>query len=597
MTKLKQALWSAAGMLMGAALLSMVPIAGHAQDRSSGAVGTIQAADPTQQGDGTMGSAAAAAKNRGALPFSAATAQRKAAADRAHAEAMRSGALRPASPSELAPANGIPASPKTPAIVCPPPGPSCLNFAGQSGGSAATNVSPPGTAGAIGPTRYIQAVNTNVRIYDRTGTGTPVLVGSGTLNKLADNSSTVTSRDPQVIWDATTNRFYYVMNSHFSATDNKLAFGFSKTDSPSSKTDSPSDFTTHWCHYYFNYGARFPDYPRLGDNYSFIIIGVNGYKSSTNTIPANYLGSDIVAISKPAAGTTCPAASKFKIGIKQDLRDTSTSKKRVFTPVPANQIDDNSTGYVVAISGDLPSSYLWFFNVTRNSSTGLPVFGSARAVAVASYDIPPSATQPADTRLLDTLDARNTQAVQAINPARGTKQSFWTQHTVANGIGSGVRWYEINPHPDTPVVLRGGTITAPNSFLFNAAISPDRKKNESTPKGCLEPCFGNSFVIHYNVSSKLNNINPRIIAGSSRNGATLTYLSIRPGVGPYRDFTCPSPGDICRWGDYAAATPDPNPPSTVTDRGVVWGTNQFSGVTSPNTADANWRTRIFAVQP
>ncbi len=42
-------------------------------------------------------------------------------------------------------------------------------------------------------------------------------------------------------------------------------------------------------------------------------------------------------------------------------------------------------------------------------------------------------------------------------------------------------------------------------------------------------------------------------------------------------------------------TPDPVPPAGGT--GVVWGTNQFSGVVAPSPNDSNWTTQIFAVKP
>lgn len=537
--------------LAAAATLSIMTIAAQAQ--------TLTAADPNEQGDGTLSVAAAWAMSHGALPTSAADVAAKAAANRAHDAAVRSGALRPASPSELAAAGGAAPSAKAPIIV------GGHNFAGQS----SVNSSPTDSTGAIGTTRYIQTINSIVRIYNRT---THAAIGSGTLNQLANNASTVNSFDPQIIWDPSTKRFYYAMDSVFSSTNNKLAFGFSKTA-------SPANVTTDWCHYYYSYGTPFPDYPKLGDSFYFIIIGVNVFNPS-------FVGSDIVAISKPAAGTTCPAASTFKKGKKVNLKDTGNNQ--VVTPVPSQQVDNNATGYVVTRNGALPATKLWFFNVTRGG-TGLPVFGNARGVTVASYTVPADATQPTYTQKLDTLDARNTQAVQARNPDRGTVQSFYTQHTIASGTVSAVRWYEINPAPATPVVLRSGNLAATNSFIFNGAISPDRKKNGATV------AFGDSFVEQHNASSSINAIVPRIVAGSSFNGGAVTFATVINGVGPYRDFTCPTSGSTCRWGDYSAATPDPAP--TTVGRGEVWGTNAYSGVVNPSTALANGRTRIFALQP
>ena len=524
----------------------------------------IAEADPRERGDGTMGPAAAAALRYGPLPMNAAHVAAKREANRARLDALRSGLLRRATPSELVAAGGAAWTPKAPVII------GGHNFAGQSGLTG----SPPDTTGAIGPSRYIQLVNNQAAIYNRNN---HAVIGSGTLNELAKVGAGVNSFDPQIIWDPTTKRFYYVMDSIFSASDNRLSWGFSKTA-------SPNNLTSAWCHYTLKYGTPFPDYPKLGDSKFFIIIGVNTFANNSG----GFIGSDIIGISKPPAGTTCPKANTFLRRIKKDLRDTSNNQ--VFTPVPANQIDTFNRGYVVARNGSLASNMLWFFTVTREVGTGKPQIGNARGVAVANYTLPPNADQPTFTQVLDTLDARPTQAVQAINPSRpGDPLSFWTQHTIASGSVSAVRWYEINPKPATPVVLRSGTILAPNTFFFNAAISPDRRVD-----GAIRE-FGNSFVMNYNVSSDANNIDPRIVAASSVNGGAVATKLIRNGVGPYRDFTCPSPGNLCRWGDYSAATPDPKP--SITGRGVVWGTNQFSGVTNPPAGGVNWRTRIFALRP
>lgn len=546
-----------------AAAFSFVAFAAQAQENGAVRGLTIRPADPTEQGDGTMGPAARRAKEHGPLPFSDADVAAKAAANRAREEAEKSGGAPspfPLSPAERAPAGKMAAGPSAPVVV------GGFNRPGLS----AVDSSPPDTTGAIGPKSFVQLVNGRAGIFNRT---TGVVIGSGTLDQLAGVAASVDSFDPQVIWDPTTNRFYYTMDSIFSSTNNRLSFGFSKSD-------NPSNVTTDWCHYTLGFGAKFPDFPKLGDSRFFTIIGVNSFNPG-------FVGSDLIAISKPPAGITCPAARTFKIGKKLSLVDSGGVNK-VFTPVPANQIDTSATGFVVARNGALPSTKLWFFNVTRNATTGFPVFGLARGVTVASYEIPPDATQPTFTQVLDTSDTRNTQAVQAVDTRLG-KFSFWTQHTIAKGTLSAVRWYEIDPVPATPVVLRSANISNSTSFFFNAAISPDRRAEGANR------AFGTSFVIEYNVSGKLSDIYPRIVAGSSVNGGALSLRLVKNGVGPYRDFTCQAARSTCRWGDYSAATPDPKP--TIVGRGVVWSTNQFSGVVDPPPGDVNWRTQIFALEP
>jgi hypothetical protein len=511
-----------------------------------------------------MSPAARQALTRGPLPMSQAHVDQKRAADREYEAAVAAGRMRPSGlrPAE---AGGPGAAAQAPAVV------GGLSFAGLSD----PNLSPSDSTGTIGTTRYIQTVNAQVGIFDRTTNAT---IATGTLNQLAGNGGGVSSFDPQIMWDPTTNRFYYLMDSIFSSAHHKLAFGFSKTGRPA--TVSSAD----WCQYTIDYGSTFPDFPKLGDSRYFIIFGVNTYNNSDV-----FLGSDILALSKPPTGTTCPDFSTFKFATKTNIKDSSN--RQTFTPVPANQVDNNVAGFVVAQDGALSATKLWFYKVTRNATTGMPVFGAARGLTVPTYTIPPSATQPTFGQKIDTSDARPTQAVQAINPDRSGIQSFWTQHTVKHPSEprSVVRWYEIDPAPATPVLLRTGSIGSSGNFFFNASISPDRRKDNATVQ------FGDSFVINYNVSSKVNNISPGIVSASSVSGAGLTFSSIKPAVGPYRDFTCPTPADVCRWGDYSSAMPDPRP--TTAGRGEVWITNQYSGVASPSTSSADWRTWIAAVQP
>ena len=115
-----------------------------------------------------------------------------------------------------------------------------------------TAVGPSDSTGAIGPTRYIELVNRKFAIYNRTS-NTPI--SSGSLGSLVGSIANVF--DPQVIWDPSTKRFYYVADNVFSSSDNRLSIGFSKTSSPNSAAD--------FCKYEIRFGSRFPDYPKLGD--------------------------------------------------------------------------------------------------------------------------------------------------------------------------------------------------------------------------------------------------------------------------------------------------------------------------------------------
>ncbi|MDQ3987494.1 MAG: hypothetical protein M3280_13480 [Actinomycetota bacterium] len=427
---------------------------------------------------------------------------------------------------------------------------------------------PSDSTGAIGTQRYVETVNSQVGIYDRSLN----LINQDTLvNWWAQPGSN--SFDPQVIWDPTTNRFYYAGDSVFSSTDNRLSFGFSKTA-------APNNATSDWCHYQVAYGASFPDYPKLGDSKFFVIIGVNVFTGGT------FSGSDILAIGKAPPGTTCPDASTFEFGIEQDIMVGADVQ---FTPVPANEIDTNKNGWVLSRPAALPADDLGRFKVSRNSTTGNPIIQNpGTPIAVASYTLPPNAPQKDGTFNLDTSDARLTQAVAAVDPSRDRKLHVWTQHAIAGGAGSRERWYEVNPAAAT--VARSGTVQHDSLYVFNGAISPDRVVNGTTR------AFGRNMVLGFSTSSATTYPAIRMV-GRRGNDPTSGFVLVKNSPGHNEDFGCPVNG-FCRWGDYSAATPDPKADvSKATGRIYLSNMWTADADTTGGTSGASWRTWNWAARP
>ncbi len=83
------------------------------------------------------------------------------------------------------------------------------------------NSGPSDSTGAIGTTRYVELVNQKFAIYSRTSN---VPLSTGTLAGLTGAAAGANVFDPQVIWDPSTNRFFYVTDTVFSDTDNRLGF-------------------------------------------------------------------------------------------------------------------------------------------------------------------------------------------------------------------------------------------------------------------------------------------------------------------------------------------------------------------------------------
>jgi hypothetical protein len=374
--------------------------------------------------------------------------------------------------------------------------------------------------------------------------------------------------DPQVIWDPGTNRFYYSGLILVSPTDNQLTFGFSKTGSPNGAAD--------FCHYTIDFGTQLPDFPKLGDTLNFDLIGANVFSSATGS----FVGSDLVAITHPPAGTTCPAASTFGLTVKQGLRNADGTL--AFTPVPANQTDSSGIGWVVANSS--LSTQLSLFKVTKAADGSAVIQSSGTNLGVASFSTPPNAPQSGVASTLDTSDARLTQAVSAVDPARGTsgRLAIWTQHTVAGGAGSEVRWYEIDPFADR--LFQQGKATSTSLLFFNGGISPNRMVNSGTK------AFGSDMAMSFNASS--SSVHPSIrMVSKIGTGAQSAPVLVRSSPASLNDFGCsPAP---CRWGDYAGASPDPTPPAGSSR---VWMVNEWVAATGSSVA-SGWGSRIFEVAP
>lgn len=423
--------------------------------------------------------------------------------------------------------------------------------------------SPSDSTGAIGPNSYIENVNANATIYDRTGTP---LANSALDTWWGEDGAS--AFDPQVMWDAATNRFYYTGDVIFSSSDNRLSFGFSTTANPTTFTG------VDWCRYQVTYGSKFPDYPKLGDSRDFAIIGVNVFGGNS------FLRSDIVGLSKPGPGSTCPDPNTIKLGIGGPLTANGASQ---FTPVPANEIDSNPTGYVITRSDKLPGSTIGVFTVTK-AADGSPIINTTGAsVTVPSFGIPANAPQSGTSATLDTSDTRFPQAVAAVDPVHGGKLRIWTQHAVAGGAGSAQRWYEINPRAAT--LVQSGTVKNASLFLFDGAISPDRVVNDTAKS------YGGNMVMSFVTSGSATF--PTIQMVSKRADLRMSSMvSVHASPGADTDFTCTPPP--CRWGDYAAATPDPAA-STTGQTGVVWLTSMWTLRSS--SATTAWQTWNWSAKP
>ena len=459
-------------------------------------------------------------------------------------------------------------------------GPTVTTYANVSpsfDGTYQTGVAPPDTTGAAGPDRYIETINTSYAIYGKTGS----LLNSGSLSALTGISGGIfgySLSDPQMMWDAATQRFYYTAVFYDAFLSNMgLAIGWSKTPAPASSSD--------FCKYTIGFGADLPDYPKLGDSQDFLMVGYNVFANGASS----YAGSEFTMVNKPPAGSACAAPSQFAVHFSPTLHNGDTSLAA--TPVPANLVDDgNGAGYVVAnadLSTTAQATFASVWSVTTGppDSNGIvtPVVNGPVTATVASYRMPANAPQSGSSYLLDTLDGRFEAAVAATDPGHGNVTALWTAHAVLGGAGAEERWYEINPANGQ--VLQNGTVGASTLYAWNGAISPDRANTGSAG------AFGDSMAISVSTSSSATY--PAIQLAWKTGASPQSPLSpLVQASGPNVDFSC-STSSPCRWGDYSGASPDP---AATGSTGRVWLANQYN-LAGGSTSSTSWRTRVFAVTP
>jgi hypothetical protein len=439
----------------------------------------------------------------------------------------------------------------------------------QSGGT------PPDTTGAAGPDRYIETINTSYSIYSKTGSA----INSGSLSALTGISGGIfgySLSDPQMMWDAGTQRFYYTAVFYDAFLLNTgLAIGWSKTAAPASSSD--------WCKFTIGFGGDLPDYPKLGDSQDFLMVGYNLFSNGAST----YAGSEFTTVNKPPAGSTCPSASQFAVHFSPTLHNADASSAS--TPVPANLVDDsNGAGYVVA-NADLTTvssanfASIWSVTKGPNDANGIPtpVISGPATATVDPYSMPANAQELGSTFRLDTIDGRFEAAVAATDPGNGNVTALWTAHAVFGGAGAEERWYEFNA--STGAVLQHGTVGSPSLYVWNGAISPDRAGSS----------FGDSMAMSVSTSSSTTYPAIQFVwkKGSTSTTSQSAMTKLVQANAPNVDFSCSSTA-ACRWGDYSGASPDPAATGTV---GRVWLGNQYN--LSGSTSSTSWRTWIFGVTP
>jgi hypothetical protein len=413
-----------------------------------------------------------------------------------------------------------------------------LNFDGLSANGSA----PPDTNGAVGATQFVQWVNTEFAVFDKS-TG-QVVYGPAAGNSLwtGFGGGCEFSNDGDIVAQ------YDKLNSRW------VMSQFAISSTPFLQcvaVSTTSDATGSYNRYAFQQ-PNFNDYPKIG-------IWPDAYYASFNMFDQSdtFIGSRACAFDS-ASMLAGLAATQQCFQLSANFGGLLPSDVDGTTPPPAG-----SPNYYMAFDSDLTSLDVWQFHIDFQNS-GNTTFSGPVNVPVAPFTeacgggtcIP----QPGTSQTLDSLGDRLMYRLAYRN--FGDHEALVGNHSVTNGSSVAVRWYEIQSPGSGPTIYQQGTFAPDSSYRWMGSMAMDH---------------AGDIALGYSVSDG-SNVHPAIRYAGRVPGDPLGSLeseaSIFEGTG--------AQSGLARWGDYSAMSVDP------VDDCTFWYTNEYL----PSNGSFNWATRI-----
>jgi hypothetical protein len=449
-------------------------------------------------------------------------------------------------PSKVSP-SGIAAG------AAPAPGPDMsfdgLDFATWGAGH------PPDENGDVGPTYYIQTVNTSIGIYDKS-TGSRVaaftfdaFMSQGNFGNLCDTDN---FGDPVVLYDSFENR-WFITDFAF-----KLDGSGNVVNPPGalqcfavSKSGDP--VTGGWNFYSIAAPGALNDYPKVGVWPDGIYMSANmfGYPAS-----GSYEGYHVWALNKQQMYAGAPTVQV--IDFAGDPSD--------FTVIPANARLEvgtpplGSSEYFVSTEQFLNALSIYKFHADWDKPSTSTFTGPLTQLQPNCWPnaTPANASTPAN--------AADVLAIRAMAQAQYTNisgaESLWVDHTVERGVSATnttcnattggnatVRWYQAN--------VTGGTVAA--NVVQGSTFDPEGTNTFFRFMPSLAVDRAGDLAIGYTKSNSTTN--PQIkyagrLAGDPTNTLGQSEQTLINGTGA-QNGNCG--GAACvRWGDYSGMALDPN---------------------------------------
>ncbi|MHB8245583.1 MAG: IPT/TIG domain-containing protein [Acidimicrobiales bacterium] len=406
--------------------------------------------------------------------------------------------------------------------------------------------SPPDTQLAVGPTAAVEAVNSELSIWSKTGSA----VMHKSLSAFFSVPSGYSFTDPRILYDAASMRFFLSGLAFDAAWDSIVYIAVSDT------TDPAGSWTLYTV---TSETATITDQPKIGVSSDKIVISWNDYDASFN-----FTGQETWVLQKSDLLTGAPIAM-----VAFPLDNTR------FNLVPAQSLSSTSTEYLVYNDSCYPGSTTGTGSCTTGTSalgivaiTGTPAQGDVvwnettpGDPAITATASPPLAAEPGGGSI-DTNDDRLLSAVwwQGVLWTTASDACVPASDTVTHSC---FRLIEVAIGSSTSVLVDTDLASA-GSDLYFPAVTVDGA--------------GNPVVVG-TISSATLSPSVIAIASSPLSGGFVGNVIWR-GSGIYSCSFCGSQGN--RWGDYSGAAVDPADPADV------WVAAEFA----PSLGGDSWGTAI-----
>ena len=372
---------------------------------------------------------------------------------------------------------------------------------------------PPDVNGAAGPTALFETLNSQYRIYSKTG----AVVKTLTLKGFWSGLSTVGSpfSDPHVVYDAASSRW-------IACTIGKLKTSHYAIFVAASQTTDPGGV---WNEFSIDTGpsTTLPDYPLLGYNKNWVVITTNDFFNNV------FAQSRILVLNKANLYANT-------LGTVSTFFDT-----QLFTISPAETMDANETTEYMLNNYNGNSAGSGFVKIcTITGAVNSPVYTSGALCGVNQpwSETPVDAPQKNSTKLINT----NGTKMRSVIVRNG---SIWAAHTIflpaATPNHSSVDWWQIRPVDST--VLQYGRIDDPTGVNYISFPSMAVTANNSLLIGASvfsSNIFASDLYAYRNGSDPANTLRNTY---TFKNGLAVYYKTFG--------------GTRNRWGDYTATCLDP----------------------------------------